>query len=102
MGFHPIVIKALRTHPSLQRLVYISRNTESLVANAIELCTPSPTKLEKGKKDNRGWRYMSTAGLARHGVKLMPVSEPFRPVKAMAVDLFPHTPHCEIVMLLER
>ncbi|GLU11786.1 hypothetical protein SLE2022_285080 [Rubroshorea leprosula] len=102
MGLHPIVIKALRTHPCLQRLVYISCNPESLVANAIELCTPSPPKLEKGKKDNRGWRNMSSAGLARHRVKSMPISEPFRPVKAMAVDLFPHTPHCEMVMLLER
>ena len=45
---------------------------------------------------------MGCAGLARHRVKSMPISEPFRPVKAMAVDLFPHTPHCEMVMLLER
>ena len=72
------------------------------MANAIELCTPSPEKVEKGKKDNRGWRNMSSAGLARHRAKSMPVSEPFRHVKAMAVDLFPHTPHCEMVMLLER
>ncbi|XVF20221.1 hypothetical protein REPUB_Repub11eG0179200 [Reevesia pubescens] len=102
MGLHPTVIKALRTHERLRRLVYISCNPESLVANAIELCTPSPEKVEKGKKDNRGWRNMSSAGLARHRAKSMPVSEPFRPVKAMAVDLFPHTPHCEMVMLLER
>lgn len=45
---------------------------------------------------------MSNAGLARHRLKSMPKSEPFQPVKAMAVDLFPHTPHCELVMLLER
>ncbi|XP_044468437.1 zinc finger CCCH domain-containing protein 24 isoform X1 [Mangifera indica] len=101
-GLHPTVIKALRTHPHLQRLVYISCNPETLVANAIELCTPSPEKVEKGNKDNRGWRNMSSAGLARHRTKSMPVSEPFRPVKAMAVDLFPHTSHCEMVMLLER
>ncbi|OMO91470.1 hypothetical protein COLO4_18342 [Corchorus olitorius] len=102
MGLHPTVIKALRTHARLRRLVYISCNPESLVANAIELCTPSPDKVEKGKKDNRHWRNMSSAGLARHRAKSMPISEPFRPVKAMAVDLFPHTPHCEMVMLLER
>ncbi|KAM7257234.1 hypothetical protein ACFE04_012975 [Oxalis oulophora] len=115
-GLHPIpsvtmravlleiegVIKALRTHSQLRRLVYISCNPETLVANAIELCTPSPDKAEKGKKDNRGWRNMSSAGLARHRAKSMPVSEPFAPVKSMAVDLFPHTPHCELVMLLER
>ncbi|KAG2670373.1 hypothetical protein I3760_14G082900 [Carya illinoinensis] len=102
VGLHPIVIKALRTHPRLHRLVYISCNPDSLVANAIELCTPSPQKIEKGNKNNRGWRSMSSAGLARHRVKSMPISEPFRPVKAMAVDLFPHTVHCEMVMLLER
>ncbi|XWS28947.1 hypothetical protein CRYUN_Cryun25bG0115300 [Craigia yunnanensis] len=102
MGLHPTVIKALRTHARLRRLVYISCNPESLVANAIELCTPSPEKVEKGKKGYRGWRNMSSAGLARHRAKSMPDSEPFRPVKAMAVDLFPHTPHCEMVMLLER
>ncbi|PSR86603.1 Zinc finger CCCH domain-containing protein [Actinidia chinensis var. chinensis] len=102
VGLHPIVIKALRTHPHLRRLVYISCNPESLVANAIELCTPSANKTEKGNKNNRGWRNMSSAGLARHRAKSMPPSEPFRPIKAMAVDLFPHTPHCELVMLLER
>lgn len=102
MGLHPTVIKTLRTHSGLRRLVYISCNPESLVANAIELCTPSPPTNDKGKKDNRGWRNMSSAGLARHRVKSMPTSEHFRPVKAMAVDLFPHTPHCEMVMLLQR
>ncbi|KAE8688841.1 Zinc finger CCCH domain-containing protein 24 [Hibiscus syriacus] len=102
MGLHPTVVKALRTHARLRRLVYISCNPESLVANAIELCTPPPEKVEKGKKDNRGWRNMSSAGLARHRAKSMPISEPFQPVKTMAVDLFPHTPHCEMVMLLER
>lgn len=104
VGLHPVVIKALRTHPRLRRLVYISCNPESLVANAIELCTPSTDKTEKvnGHNNNRGWRNMSSAGLARRRTKSMPDSEPFQPVKAMAVDLFPHTPHCELVMLLER
>ncbi|KAI9076173.1 hypothetical protein K1719_041871 [Acacia pycnantha] len=101
-GLHPTVIKALRTNQGLRRLVYISCNPESLVANAIELCTPSPAKMEKGNKDNRGWRNMSSAGLARHRAKSMPISEAFQPIKAMAVDLFPHTEHCELVMLLER
>jgi len=72
------------------------------VANAIELCTPSPESIEKGNKNNRGWRNMSSTSLARHRAKSMPPSEPFQPVKAMAVDLFPHTVHCELVMLLER
>ncbi|XP_026415262.1 zinc finger CCCH domain-containing protein 24-like isoform X2 [Papaver somniferum] len=101
-GLHPTVIKALRTHPSLRRIVYISCNPESLVANAIELCTPSTDKSEKGNTNNRGWRNRSVAGQARQRAKSMPTSEPYQPIKAMAVDLFPHTPHCETVMLLER
>ena len=38
---------------------------------------------------------MSSAGLARQRTKSMPK-------RAMAVDLFPHTLHCEMVMLFER
>ncbi|XP_075078116.1 LOW QUALITY PROTEIN: zinc finger CCCH domain-containing protein 24-like [Nicotiana tabacum] len=102
VGLHPTVIKLLRTNSRLRRLVYISCNPESLVANAIELCTPSPDETEKGNNKNNRWRNMSSASLARHRTKSMPSSEPFQPVKAMAVDLFPHTPHCELVMLLER
>ncbi|TVU06844.1 hypothetical protein EJB05_46880, partial [Eragrostis curvula] len=101
VGLHPTVIKALRTHPRIRRLVYISCNPESLVANAIELCTPTAEKQEKNK-GNRGWRNMSSAGLARQRTKSMPNSEPFVPKRAMAVDLFPHTSHCEMVMLFER
>lgn len=101
-GLHPTVIKVLRTHSQLKRLVYISCNPESLVANAIELCTPSAEVNDKSNKNNRGWRKMSSASLARHRTKSMPTSEPFQPIKAMAVDIFPHTPHCELVMLMER
>ncbi|KAF8749570.1 hypothetical protein HU200_012585 [Digitaria exilis] len=101
VGLHPTVIKALRTHPLIRRLVYISCNPDSLVANAIELCTPTSEKQEKNK-GNRGWRSMSAAGLARQRTKSMPNSEPFVPKRAMAVDLFPHTSHCEMVMLFER
>ncbi|CAH9075193.1 unnamed protein product [Cuscuta europaea] len=104
MGLHPTVIKVLRTNERLRRLVYISCNPETLVANAIELCTPSAGTVGKGNnnRNNRGWRNMTSASLARHRAKSMPNSEPFKPVKAVAVDLFPHTPHCEVVMLLER
>ncbi|RLM64414.1 zinc finger CCCH domain-containing protein 24 [Panicum miliaceum] len=101
VGLHPTVIKALRTHPLIRRLVYISCNPDSLVANAIELCTPTSEKQEKNK-GNRGWRSMSAAGLARQRTKSMPNSQPFIPKRAMAVDLFPHTSHCEMVMLFER
>nr|XP_043636061.1 zinc finger CCCH domain-containing protein 24 [Erigeron canadensis] len=102
VGLHPTVIKALRTHSGLKRLVYISCNPESLMANAIELCAPSSDNNEKGNKKGRGWRNMSNASLALNRAKSMPNSVPFQPIKAMAVDLFPHTSHCELVMLLER
>ncbi|KAJ6715770.1 TRNA (URACIL-5-)-METHYLTRANSFERASE-like protein A [Salix koriyanagi] len=80
-GLHPTVIKVLRTHSRVRRLVYISCNPETLVANAIELCTPSPEKFEKGN-GNRAWRKMSSAGLARHRTKSMPISEPFPTCKS--------------------
>lgn len=35
-------------------------------------------------------------------VKPLPKFDPFRPTKAMAFDLFPHTAHVEAVMLFER
>ncbi|PKA59259.1 Zinc finger CCCH domain-containing protein 24 [Apostasia shenzhenica] len=102
VGLHPILHWPFFLIPLVLFCIsYISCNPESLVANAIELCTPTADNPEKGK-GNRGWRNMSSAGLARYRVKSMPSSEPFRPVRAMAVDLFPHTPHCEMVMLLER
>ena len=72
------------------------------MANAIELCTPSTDKNEKGNNKNKGWKNMSNASLARQRAKYMPNSEPFQPNKALEVDLFPHTTHCEVVMLLER
>ncbi|XP_078439903.1 zinc finger (CCCH-type) family protein [Wolffia australiana] len=103
MGLHPTVTRTLRTYARLERLVYISCNPESLVANAIELCTPSSDQAPPaGRGGGRAWRSMSSAGLARQRARAMPSSAPFRPVRAAAVDLFPHTPHCELVMLLER
>ena len=30
------------------------------------------------------------------------IGEPMVPIKAVAVDMFPHTKHCELVLCLER
>ena len=76
-GLHKNVLRALRSETRLRRLVYVSCNPESMAANCAELCTPQGPRGDSG-------------------------GAPFRPVKAMAVDLFPHTPHCEAVLLLER
>ncbi|CAM0908088.1 unnamed protein product [Alopecurus aequalis] len=100
-GLHPTVIKVLRTNPRIRRLVYISCNPDTLMANAIELCTPTSVNKERNR-GHRGWRNMSGASLARLRTKSMPSSEAFVPKRAMAVDLFPHTSHCEMVMLFER
>lgn len=57
-----------------------------------------PVEKQKGRGGFRG----SNLGHARRRVKTLPPSEPYHPVKACAVDLFPHTKHCEMVMLFER
>ncbi|EFA81041.1 hypothetical protein PPL_05876 [Heterostelium album PN500] len=74
-GLHQNVIKSLRTLETMKKLVYVSCNQNSLIVDAARLCK-SITNTMKGT--------------------------PFRPVKAIAVDLFPHTEHCEVVVLFER
>lgn len=38
------------------------------------------------------------------GTKKHPYSigVPFKPIRAVPVDMFPHTPHCELAVLFER
>ncbi|KEP60870.1 UNVERIFIED_CONTAM: tRNA (uracil-5-)-methyltransferase [Hammondia hammondi] len=72
-GLHPRVLDAILDFQPIKRLVYVSCNPTSMVANCIKLCTPSPS--------NR---------------------DPFVPMQAVAVDMFPHTLHCEGVLLLCR
>lgn len=77
-GLHYRVIQALRNHPNLQRLIYISCKPEGeAMRNFRELC---------GKPD----------------LKRKLIGEPFTPKLAIPVDMFPHTPHCELVLVLER
>jgi tRNA/tmRNA/rRNA uracil-C5-methylase (TrmA/RlmC/RlmD family) len=73
-GLHTKVLAALRDS-SLQRIVYISCNQKTLAEDVQRLCGP-PSK-----------NY---------------VGAPFVPIAAVGYDLFPHTNHCEAVMLLER
>lgn len=75
-GLHADVIKTLRINKKIQRLVYVSCNpTGSLVKDAAVLCMP-PTKKYPG--------------------------QPFRPTGGQPVDMFPGTPHCEMVMTFDR
>jgi tRNA/tmRNA/rRNA uracil-C5-methylase (TrmA/RlmC/RlmD family) len=75
-GLHYKCVKALRSCVALKRIVYVSCNpTESLVEDTLRLCGPT-TNTFKGPA--------------------------FRPVASTPVDLFPQTPHCEMVMVFER
>jgi len=72
-GLHKDVLQALRDCAQLTRIVYISCNPESLAEDVVKLTAAS-----------------------REG------EDPFVPVRAVAVDMFPHTVHVEMVLLLER
>mmetsp|Transcript_23426 Transcript_23426/g.54092 ORF Transcript_23426/g.54092 Transcript_23426/m.54092 type:complete len:601 (-) Transcript_23426:109-1911(-) len=71
-GLHSTVLYALKSCTKLSRLVYVSCNPDSMVEDVTKLCIP------------------------REGF------EPFVPLRAVAVDMFPHTLHCEMIMLLKR
>ncbi|KAK2496887.1 hypothetical protein MC885_007419 [Smutsia gigantea] len=74
-GLHSRVILAIRRAENLKRLLYVSCNPRAAMGNFVDLCR-APSNRVKGI--------------------------PFRPVKAVAVDLFPQTPHCEMLILFER
>lgn len=77
-GLHPKVVRALRNQPDVRRLVYVSCKPDGeAMRNFRELCcAPDPEKKLTG--------------------------EAFSPRLALPVDMFPHTPHCELVLLFER
>lgn len=77
-GLHHKVIRALRNQPAIRRLVYVSCKPDGeAMRNFRELCcAPDPQKKLTG--------------------------EAFSPTLAVPVDMFPHTPHCEVVLLFER
>ncbi|XP_037536527.1 tRNA (uracil-5-)-methyltransferase homolog A [Nematolebias whitei] len=74
-GLHSKVILAIRRAEHLKRLVYVACNAKAAMANFIDLCRAPSNRV--------------------HGA-------PFRPVRALAVDLFPQTMHVEMLLLLER
>eukprot|EP00898_Chlorokybus_atmophyticus_P009212 jgi/Chlat1/9292/Chrsp99S08500 len=88
-GLHHSVLRSLRAHRKLQRLIYVSCNPDTFALNAVDLCGPSQDHLDRG----------GAAGRKRQKLHRM---KPFVPVKSVAVDLFPHTQHCEMVTLFER
>lgn len=74
-GVHPKVLRALRECEAISRIVYVSCNPNSLINDA-SILTRTSSK--------------STPG------------SPFVPIMARPVDLFPHTPHTELVTMFQR
>ncbi|KAM8953681.1 tRNA (uracil-5-)-methyltransferase homolog B [Pelodytes ibericus] len=77
-GLHRHVVRALRNCESLRTLIFVTCKPEGEAGrNLIELCgPPAPGKKILGKA--------------------------FVPQEAVAIDLFPHTTHCELAILLSR
>ncbi|KAL7748902.1 hypothetical protein RI367_005816 [Sorochytrium milnesiophthora] len=74
-GVNASVIRAIRGCNAVRRVVYVSCDVKQATSNFIELCRPTSK------------RY---------------VNAPFRPSRAVAVDLFPHTKHVETVLQFVR
>ncbi|XP_023288732.1 tRNA (uracil-5-)-methyltransferase homolog A [Orussus abietinus] len=74
-GLHQRAILSLRKTKQLKKLVYVSCGPEAAIKNFVDFARPA----------------------SKHYV-----GEPLVPVKAVAVDMFPHTKHCELVVYLER
>lgn len=74
-GLHSDVIRAIRKNDTIKQLVYVSCHPKSALQNLLDL-TRSESNRVKGV--------------------------PFFLLKIKPLDLFPHTDHCELVLLLER
>ena len=78
-GLHPSVLRCLRQTESIDRIIYVSCNWESLARDLVTLC-----EYVTDVVDDPG------------------VTAPFRCVKLQPVDMFPLTEHCEMLIELVR
>ncbi|KAF7728548.1 tRNA methyltransferase 2 [Apophysomyces ossiformis] len=74
-GVHTSVICAVRESTQIQKVIYISCDAKQAMQNFIGLCRPTSNRYK---------------GL------------PFKPLRAVSVDLFPHTEHCELMIEFVR
>ncbi|XP_023226761.1 tRNA (uracil-5-)-methyltransferase homolog A-like [Centruroides sculpturatus] len=74
-GLNSKVLKFIRANEKLKKLIYIACNPDGAIQNFVDLCRPV-------SNNYRG--------------------ESFVPTRAVVVDLFPHTNHCELVIVFER
>ncbi|RIA91565.1 S-adenosyl-L-methionine-dependent methyltransferase [Glomus cerebriforme] len=70
-GVHKNVIKALRKCRAIEHFIYISCDHNAAIQNFIDICRPTNNNFP--------------------GI-------PFKPVKAVGVDLFPHAKHVELII----
>lgn len=74
-GLHQRALITLRKAKTLSKLVYISCDPRAATKNLIDLARPTSKQY---------------------------AGDPLVPVKAVAVDMFPYTKHCELILCLER
>lgn len=74
-GLHQKVLKVIRATDKIKKLIYVSCNPNSAFNNFVDLCR-LPSNNYRGN--------------------------PFYPIEAAVVDMFPHTPHKELVLIFER
>ncbi|KAI8137729.1 S-adenosyl-L-methionine-dependent methyltransferase [Fennellomyces sp. T-0311] len=73
-GVHSSVIQTIRSS-AVNRVIYISCDSKQALGNFYGLCKPSSKRF---------------------------TGEPFRPSRAITIDLFPHTDHCELMVEFVR
>ncbi|CAO3599675.1 unnamed protein product [Absidia cylindrospora] len=74
-GVHASVIRAIREARHIDKVIFISCDAKQAAPNFTTLCRPQ-TSRHKGL--------------------------PFKPVRAVSIDLFPHTDHCELMIEFAR
>lgn len=74
-GVHSDVIKTIRSSPRIDRVIFVACNPNAVVGNLVDFSRPTSKAF---------------AGL------------PFTLIKAVPVDMFPQTEHCELVLQFDR